>query len=70
MILHYKVKTTAVADKGKANSTVISLLSEYFQIKKNAVHLLSGIISREKYLKWNKVIKIKAFLNRLLIYPN
>ena len=37
-----KVYVTAPADKGKANQVVIGLLSEYFQVSKNNIHIVKG----------------------------
>jgi hypothetical protein len=45
----YKVKCTAPAVDGKANDSVINILSNYFKVKKTNVDYISGRTSRHKY---------------------
>jgi len=44
----YIVKTTAPAQKGKANEAVKKLLTDYFKIKKSQINLVRGLQSRSK----------------------
>lgn len=44
----YEVKVTVPPEKGKANKKVIELLSEFFNIPKSKITLLSGETYREK----------------------
>jgi uncharacterized protein (TIGR00251 family) len=48
---YFEVKTTAVAEKGKANQKVIELLSDYLNIPKSKITLFKGGKSREKLFK-------------------
>ncbi len=43
-----RVAVTAVADKGKANQAIVSLLSKAFGLPKSAVELVGGVTSRQK----------------------
>lgn len=43
-----RVYTTTAPDKGRANETVIELLSEYFDIPKSRIKILNGLTFREK----------------------
>ena len=43
-----RVYTTTVPEKGRANGAVIELLSEYFNVPKSRIKILSGLTFREK----------------------
>ena len=43
-----RVYTTTAPEKGRANSAVIELLSEYFNVPKSRIKILNGLKSREK----------------------
>lgn len=45
---HFVVRANAPAKEGKANRRVIELLSEYFNISKSRIGLVSGSASKEK----------------------
>ncbi len=47
----YKVKTTTPAVNNKANLAVIKLLADYFNIKKSAISIISGITYVNKVFK-------------------
>lgn len=49
-----KVKTTSPAEKGKANESVISLVADYFKVKKSDVDIISGETSRQKVMEVEK----------------
>lgn len=51
---HFKVKTSAIAEDGKANKAVIELLAKFFAVKKNAVKIISGEKARNKLFKIDK----------------
>lgn len=44
----YEVKVTVPPEKGKANKKVIELLSEFLNVPKSKITLLSGETYREK----------------------
>ncbi len=48
---HFRVKTTAAAEDGKANEAVIELLAEFFGIKKNQIKISAGLTSRIKSIE-------------------
>lgn len=48
---HFKVKTTQIAEDGKANQVVIELLAEFFAVKKNRLRIASGLTSRSKIVE-------------------
>ena len=43
-----RVYTTTAPEKGRANGVVIELLSEYFNVPKSRIKILSGLTFREK----------------------
>ena len=43
-----RVYTTAAPEKGRANSAVIELLAEYFDVPKSRIKILNGLAFREK----------------------
>ena len=43
-----RVYTTAAPEKGRANSAVIELLAEYFDVPKSRIKILKGLAFREK----------------------
>lgn len=47
----YKVKVSSVAEKGRANKEVIALLARHFEVKKGAIHILSGLTSSKKRIR-------------------
>ncbi|OGF58406.1 MAG: hypothetical protein A2Y62_15020 [Candidatus Fischerbacteria bacterium RBG_13_37_8] len=44
----FKIKLTAPPEKEKANNQCIALLAEFFNIKKNAITIVSGHHSKKK----------------------
>ena len=44
----YKVKVTAVPEKGKANEAVIKLLADYFNISKSSINIIVGKTAKIK----------------------
>jgi uncharacterized protein (TIGR00251 family) len=51
----WKVYLVAPAVDGKANKALVSLLADYFQVRKNQIQIIKGLKSRYK------TISIKAF---------
>lgn len=49
----YEVKTTSVAEDGKANQKVLELLAEFFKVPKSRVCILRGLSSRYKEVQIN-----------------
>jgi uncharacterized protein (TIGR00251 family) len=47
----YKVWVRQVAEKGKANTRVLELLAEHFQVAKSGVELVKGATSRDKLIR-------------------
>ena len=43
-----RVYTTTAPEKGRANEAVVELLSEYFNVPKSRIKILSGLAFREK----------------------
>ena len=43
-----RVYTTVAPENGRANSAVIELLSEYFDIPKSRIKILKGLTGRDK----------------------
>jgi len=43
-----EVKLKSIAQKGKANKELIGLLSDFFKVKKDCVHIIKGELSRNK----------------------
>ncbi len=44
----YKVRVTAVPEKGKANEAVIEILADYFDVPKSLVNIVGGRSTRTK----------------------
>lgn len=49
----YKVKVTAVPEKGKANEVVVKLLADYFDVPKSSVNIIGGKSTRVKLIEIN-----------------
>lgn len=47
----FKIKVTMAPEKGKANATVIEMLSEYFQIAKSNIKIIAGHNFHEKIME-------------------
>ena len=47
----YIIKTTAIPENGKANQSVIDILSKYFKIGKNKIKILKGETSHNKIVQ-------------------
>lgn len=47
----FKIKTTKPPEDGKANEAVIAILAKYFGVKKSAINILSGEVSRLKIVE-------------------
>lgn len=48
---NFKVKVNQPAEDGKANQAVIAMIADYFKIKKNAVRIINGELSRNKIIE-------------------
>jgi len=48
---NYKIKLTEAPEKGKANEQCISVLAEYFRIKKQNIRIIRGLHSRTKRIE-------------------
>lgn len=46
-----KVKLTAPPVDGKANEALVSLLAEYFAVKKDKIKLVNGLTSKNKIIE-------------------
>ena len=46
----YKVWVNAVPEKGKANQSVIKLLSKYFKIAKSRIEIIGGKTTKTKII--------------------
>ena len=46
----YKVKVTAVPEKGKANVAVIKLLADYFGVPKSSISIIGGKSTKTKII--------------------
>jgi hypothetical protein len=46
----YKVKVTAVPEKGKANEKVVELLADYFGVSKSLVNIVGGKSTKTKII--------------------
>ncbi len=44
----YSVKVNAPADKGRANARLVEIMSDYFEVPKSRIRIISGLKSREK----------------------
>jgi uncharacterized protein len=47
----YKVKVTAVPEKGKANDAVVKLLADYFDVPKSSISIIGGKSTRVKLVE-------------------
>ena len=47
----YKIKLDEQAVKGKANSRLIEVLSDYFNVKKSSIRIVKGNKSRDKIVE-------------------
>lgn len=56
-----KVRVRAIREKGKANIAVIELLSEYFDIPKSSIEIISGHTSS------HKKILLRNYLTKALL---
>lgn len=50
----YKIRIKSAPEKGKANNELIEYLSQYFQIHKDQISILSGKTDQIKLIKINK----------------
>jgi len=46
----YKIKVTAVPEKGKANEAVVKLLAEYFRVPKSLINIVGGKSAKTKII--------------------
>jgi len=46
----YKVRVTAVPEKGKANEAVIKILADYFSLPKGLISIVGGKSARTKII--------------------
>lgn len=47
----YVVSTKSPAKEGKANESVVTLLSDYFEVPKSSIHIKSGLKSKNKLIE-------------------
>lgn len=47
----YKIKVTALPEKGRANKAIIELLSKEFGIRKGDIRIVSGLTSNRKIIE-------------------
>ena len=47
-----RVYTTTVPENGRANSAVIELLSEYFDVPKSKIKIIKGLTGRDKVVSF------------------
>ena len=47
----FKVYLTCVPEKGKANNNLLKLLSEYFDVSKSQINIISGKKSHSKVIE-------------------
>jgi len=50
----YRVKVTALPEKGKANKAVIDLLADYFDVPKSSVDIVGGKSTKTKIIDIGK----------------
>jgi uncharacterized protein (TIGR00251 family) len=50
---NFKAKVNQPPEDGKANQAIIQLVSDYFKVKKNAVKIINGELSRNKIIEIN-----------------
>lgn len=55
---HFVVSVTAVPEKGRANLAIISVLAEYFGVRKSAVNIAVGHTTRNKIIEIKKSSKV------------
>lgn len=48
---NYKIKLDERAVKGKANSKLVEVLPDYFNVKKSSINIVKGIKGRDKIVK-------------------
>ena len=53
-----RVSVTAPPEDGKANSAVIALLAETFDIAPSSIRLVRGVASRDKWFRMPEGVKI------------
>lgn len=46
----YRVKVTAVPEKGKANEAVIKILADFFDVPKSSINIIGGKSTRVKLI--------------------
>jgi len=49
-----KIKCTATPEKGKANASVVALLSKYYQVPKSAIEIIKGKTESKKVIRIEK----------------
>jgi uncharacterized protein len=49
-----KIKVNQPPEDGKANKAVIEVLAEYFNVRKSAIKITSGLTSRDKVIEINE----------------
>ena len=48
---NFKIYLTCIAEKGRANEKLVELLSEYFDVSKSKVNIISGEKSHNKIIE-------------------
>lgn len=46
----YHIYIHSIPENGKANRSIVSQLSEYFNVSKNSIKIISGSLSRHKII--------------------
>ena len=54
-----KIRCTSVPEKGKANQTVIDLLSDYYHVSKSSIKILKGSKNSIKIIGFIKIIIVR-----------
>ena len=47
----YEVAITALPEKGKANTAIIDVLSDYFKVSKSQINILAGHTNKNKIVE-------------------
>lgn len=48
---NYKIKVDAPATEGRANTRLVELLAEYFNVSKSSIRIIRGLKSRGKVVE-------------------
>ena len=64
-----KIAVKAIAEGGKANKALIHVISESFNLPKDAIEIISGLTSKSKKVKLSTtdIAQIKSIIERKLM---